>query len=81
MEIQDLFYAVATVALVVVTLFVFGLIYLGYRLLKLLRHGTNQIDFLSRNISGYLSEFGKTWSRLTVAGIALKLLRGFIFRR
>jgi hypothetical protein len=81
MELQELFYLVSTVALILLSLFLIGLIYLGYRLQKFIRFSTGRMDQLSRNIGEQLSNAGRTWGKVTIATMVLRTLRGIIFKR
>ncbi|HYE21957.1 MAG TPA: hypothetical protein VD998_00015 [Verrucomicrobiae bacterium] len=80
MDAQEIFYIVATIALIVVTIFLFGALFLIYKLQKFIRFSTGKIDWAARNIVEQIGGVGKTWGALTATRIAFKLLRKFMGR-
>jgi cbb3-type cytochrome oxidase subunit 3 len=81
MELQEIFYLVSTIALILLSLFLTGVIYLMYRLQKFIRFSTDRMDQLSRHIGEQLSNTGRAWGKVTITNVLLRMIRRIIFNR
>lgn len=81
MEAQDFFYAVGTIALVLISVFIGFLFYVIYKLNRLARTGFQSLNFAAKDMQNSLGMLAKGWGRATIIGLILKAIRAFIIRR
>ncbi|MBX4187518.1 MAG: hypothetical protein KW793_00055 [Candidatus Doudnabacteria bacterium] len=81
MEAQDFFYAVATIALVLFSVFIGFFFYVLYKLNRLAKNGFQSLSFAARDIQNSFGTLAKSWGRATLIGLIAKAIRSFITRR
>jgi hypothetical protein len=81
MEAQDFFYAVASIALIVITAFVAFFFFVLYKLNKMAKSGFQSLSWTARDIQSSFGSMANSWGKSAMLGIALRVIRTLIFRR
>ncbi len=81
MEAQEFFYGVASVALILVSIFIVFFFYVIYQISRLAKTGFRTLNLAARDIQNSLGTMAKSWGKVTLVGVIFRILRTFIFRR
>ena len=80
MQVQEIFYVIASIALALVSVFLVALIVVLYKVNRLAQSGMRMLTLTARDAQDSLASMAKSWGRITLAGTVLRIIRGILRR-
>ncbi|HEV8601562.1 MAG TPA: hypothetical protein VGQ87_03130 [Patescibacteria group bacterium] len=77
MDVRNFFYAAAGVAFILLSIFLITVSVIVLRFAKMLRSGGRRVAFIAEDFNANVSSLARTWGKLTLTGILIKILRNF----
>jgi len=81
MDARDFFYAAGGVAFILLSIFLITAAVAAVSFGKLLKAGGRRIVFLAEDFNANVSSLARTWGKLTLTGILIRILRNFFNSR
>lgn len=77
-DLRNVFYAVASIALILFIIVVIAIFYLIIRIKKIADQASLKIDRMTAQIADESRNLAKTWGRISIARFVLRALRFFL---